>query len=292
MGEDTSRLVGLIGWPVAHSLSPAMHNAAFEALGLGWRYELLPVRPGEVETAIRGLTALGFRGANITVPHKTAVRAAIDALSPEAEAIGAVNTLVIHRDKGGAALIKGHNTDHTGCLAAIRCAGHDVAEERIVVVGAGGAARAAVYGFVQGGAREVVVLARRPEAAEALVEEFTDLGASLRASLLATGALVEAAHSAAVLVNATSVGMAPDVEATIWPDDIPLPSDLLVYDLVYAPRETRLLRHAASCGARTLGGLDMLIEQGARSFSLWTGCEAPIDVMRSACEAEMGRRSM
>ena len=183
-----TRLVSLIGWPVAHSLSPAMHNAAFAELGLNWRYVPLPVPPGQVEAALRGLGALGFRGANVTVPHKQTVRQALlrlfgpKAVAAGAEALGAVNTLVIERDAGGQVAVGGHNTDAAGFVGALRDGGFQPRGASAVVVGAGGAARAVVYGLMHGGAQEIAVLNRTLKRAQGLVSDLTPSSSgSLRA---------------------------------------------------------------------------------------------------------------
>jgi len=289
MIDGATRLVGLIGWPVEHSLSPKIHNAAFDALGLNWRYVPLPVSPGEEGACVRGLAALGFVGANVTVPHKTTVMEHLDAFDRDADAVGAVNTLVVHQKADGSAAVRGHNTDHVGFLAPLRRAGFDAAGRSIVVVGAGGAARAAVFALSKAGAAEIVVLNRDLDRARRLASDLSGTGpGSIRPARFAPDALVDAARTASLLVHATPVGMASNAERSIWPDDVRVPRNLFVYDLVYAPRETRLLRQARSCGAATLGGLDMLVEQGAVAFSLWTGCAAPTDVMRVACEAATG----
>jgi shikimate dehydrogenase len=250
-----------------------MHNAAFGALGLNWRYVPLPVPPGHVAEAVSGLVALGFRGANVTVPHKETVRSHLDALTPAAEMVGAVNTLVIDRTADGLPTVKGHNTDVPGFLAALTDANVNPNGQRVVVIGAGGAARAVVAALLTAKARAVTVLNRTAERAHSLV---ADLRAHadrtvLRAAPLARRTLIEATEDADLLVNATTVGMTPNVEASIWPDDVPVPSTLTVSDLVYAPRETRLLRQAHTAGARTVDGLGMLIHQGALAFDLWTG---------------------
>ena len=289
MIDGHTQLVGLLGWPVEHSLSPAMHNAAFEALDLNWRYVALPVAPGCEGVAVCGLAALGFRGANVTVPHKTAVAGSLDRLSDEARALGAVNTLFIGRGDEGESVLVGHNTDHQGLVDALIRFGFDPQGETAVVVGAGGAARAAVYGLLRAGARRITVLGRSLERAERLVRDLEDGGVRLSAETLTDETLVETATHSALLVHATPVGMEPDIERSVWPDGVRFPTETLAYDLVYVPRKTQLLLQANTSGAPCLGGLDMLVGQGARAFELWTGREAPVDVMLRACEAALGR---
>jgi len=279
MIDGRTRLVGLLGWPVAHSLSPLMHNAAFDALGLNGRYVPLPVRPGQVATAVRGLAALGFCGVNVTVPHKQAVLSVVDRVVPEARVMGAVNTLVI-KQGDGAPVISGHNTDLPGFLLALAHGGFDLAGDTpAVVVGAGGAARAVVAGLLADSSREVWVLNRTPEKAQALV---TEMGAAygcaerLAAGPLTRDHLVDHVRAAGLLVNATTVGMWPRSEASIWPEAVPVPGGITVFDLVYNPLETLLLRQARQAGAQAIDGLEMLVQQGALSFALWA--EAVVDV--------------
>ena len=298
MIDGHTQLVGLIGWPVEHSLSPAMHNVTFDALGLNWRYLPLPVPPGQVEAAVRGLAALGFRGANVTVPHKQAVMPALNSIASNARALGAVNTLVIGRDADGTPVISGYNTDDKGFVGALRRGGFEPEDGgNAVVVGAGGAARAVVFGLLWSGSGEIVVLNRTPERAQALV---SDLGSAppfpcreggrrvrLRALPLTPETLVESARAADLLVNATTVGMWPHVDDSVWPEGVPIPTHLTVFDLVYNPLETQLLRQARESGARATDGLGMLVRQGALAFDMWTGEQAPVEVMRAACERQL-----
>jgi shikimate dehydrogenase len=294
--DGHTQLVGLIGWPVEHSMSPAMHNAAFAALGLNWRYVPLPVAPGCVEAAVRGLSALGFRGANVTVPHKQAVMPALDMLADDAQALGAVNTVVVDRDENGGARLSGYNTDAAGFISALQDRGFDPAGTSAIVVGAGGAARAVVFGLMAAGAGGILVLNRTLERAEALVSDLEGIvpfGAlppsptALQAMSLTPETLIESARASDLLVNATSVGMWPRPDDSIWPDDAPIPSRLTVFDLVYNPLRTKLLQQARRSGARGVDGLGMLVRQGALSFRMWTGAEPPVHAMRAACERSL-----
>ena len=282
MTDAKTLLAGLIGRPVEHSVSPAMHNAAFEALGLNWRYTLLTTEPGQVEAVIGRLREEGFRGANVTVPHKQAVMPYLDDVSNAARAIGAVNTIVERR---GA--IIGHNTDADGFMAALRAAGFEPSGRRALLLGAGGAARAVVFALLQEGTERVLLLNRTVERAQVLADHLDcrDGGPPrLEVRPLTAETLVECAQDADLLVNTTPVGMWPHGELSIWPDGVPVPEHLAVFDLVYNPLETRLLRQARECGARPIGGLEMLVRQGALAFELWTGERAPLDVMRTAAE--------
>jgi shikimate dehydrogenase len=257
--------LGVAGWPVAHSRSPAMHNAALAATGLSdWRYLKLPLPPDRFEETVRALPAAGFRGLNVTIPHKQAALALADEASAVAAAVGAANTLTF----SPAGSIHADNTDVPGLLEALPC---DPAGATAVVLGAGGAARAAVYALIAAGAADVMVWNRTRTRAEQLVAE---LG----------GRVVDALEPAAILVNATSVGL-QDAEATF--KSLPLRADIwdvgsCVADMVYRPGGTRLLEEAKQRGATVTTGLDILVAQGATSFERWTGKAAPRAVMREA----------
>lgn len=273
--------VGLLGWPVGHSRSPAMHNAAFQALGLNWEYLLLPVPPERLGDAIRGLRALGFAGANVTVPHKQAAMSCLDTVTIEARAIGAVNTIVNH---GGA--LTGYNTDALGFLRALRDAGFDARGCRALVLGAGGAARAVVYALLAARAR-VTIANRTIARGRGLADE---IGALFHARVvvvpLDTPVLARALRDCDLLVNTTSVGMArpgkPEPLGSPLDEELELRADMVVNDLVYAPLETPLLRRARAAGARVVDGLGMLVHQGAAAFELWTGHKPSLDLMRVA----------
>ncbi len=281
-------LVGVMGWPIRHSLSPQMHNAAFDALGLNWRYLAFEVPPGEVGAAVAGLRALGFRGCNVTVPHKEAVIPFLDRVPQQVRQFGAVNTLIIERDRDGGVAVRGENTDVQGFILSLRQSGFEPQGKRILVVGAGGGARGVIYSLCQAGAAAITVLNRTPERAAALVADLTQHAApiSLQAGPLDT--LPDQATAADLLVNTTTVGMWPHADASIWPDHTPIPAHLAVCDLVYRPIETRLLRQARAVGAQAIDGLGMLIAQGALSFQMWTGQWPPEEVMRAACERALG----
>lgn len=297
MIDGDTQLVGLLGWPVEHSLSPVMHNAVFDALGLNWRYLPLPVRPGQIEIAVSGLVSLGFRGANVTVPHKQAVMPMLDTLTPGAKELGAVNTLLIRRDHDQAPAVAGHNTDSQGFIDALRQSGfRPGAGSKVVLVGAGGAARAVIFGLLRSGINEIVVLNRDAERARTLVSDLRQNAAdpSRPAALpLTPETLVESARAADLLVNATTVGMWPRVEESIWPERVAIPSYLTVFDLVYNPLETRLLRQTRASGACGVDGLGMLVRQGALALDLWTEMGLDVDElsnwMRKACDQVLRR---
>jgi shikimate dehydrogenase len=286
--KATTQLVGLIGWPLEHSVSPAMHNSAFDAMGLDWCYVPLPVAPGQVESAVKGLAALGFRGANVTVPHKQAVIPHLDGVSNAVQEIGAVNTIALQKGQ-----LVGHNTDAEGFLIALREAGFEPAGLRAVVVGAGGAARAVAHSLLHSGAGEILVLSRTLSRAQVLTEELGSLtthACRLQALALSPGSLVESARDADLLIHATPAGTWPHVAESVWPHGVPIPAHLVVFDLVYNPPETRLLEQAREAGAHPVGGLDMLVGQAILAFEIWTGQRPSPSVMRSAAQRELERR--
>lgn len=279
-----TRLVGLVGWPVKHTLSPFIHNAAFKALGLDWCYVPLPVHPERVAAAIQGIRALSFAGINVTVPHKQAVIPLLDRVAPHAQTLGAVNTIVVRTTPDGTKLLEGHNTDDAGFIRALKEAGFDLAKSNVLVLGAGGAARAVIHSLLRSGVTTVTVLNRTLERAQALVAQVSIAYPSreLLADRLKPDSLIQQASEANLLVNATSLGMSPRINHSPWPDTVPFPDNLTVFDLVYRPRQTQLLRQAAAAGAKTIDGLGMLIYQAALAFEIWTGQWPSIDVMRRA----------
>ena len=277
MINGSTRLFGIIGDPVAHSLSPAMHNACFAAMGLNNVY--VAMRPTSLAGAITGLRSLGFVGVSVTVPFKVEVMRHLDAIDPVAARIGSVNTLVFQRQQDDSVRCTGHNTDWIGANQAL---GEtlDPAGRTVLVLGAGGAARAVGFGLLEAGARVLLTnrtLAKGRQLADQLGCPFIgpqDLGSVV----------------ADALINTTSVGMAPHTEA--------LPIDLhlldrfpVVMDIVYAPLATRLLREAAARGCRTVDGLQMLLHQGVAQFRLWTGQDPQVEVMRHALVVALANRS-
>ncbi len=285
--DAATRVVTLLGHPVAHSRSPRMHNAAFRAQGLNYVYVAADVAPPELPAAVAGLRALGHVGANVTIPHKQAVRSLLDEVSERAAAIGAVNTIVRIGAAGdaerGAARLRGDNTDGLGFLAPLAPHAERLRGAEVVVFGAGGAARAAAYALLGTCApARLTLAARRPPQAEALA---ADLSSHDTRGALTACALADAGphvRRSALVVNATPAGMHPHVEGTPWPEAGDFSARQIVYDLVYTPAETRLLRAAAARGATPLGGLEMLIGQAAESYRQWTGRAMPLDAVRRA----------
>jgi shikimate dehydrogenase len=264
-----TEVVGIIGSPVRHSLSPALHNAAFRSLGLDWAYLAFEVAAGDGAAAIAGARALGLRGLSVTMPHKQAAYEAADHADALVRSSRSANTLVF--DGSG---IHAHSTDGEGFLRSLAGAGFDPSGRRCAVLGAGGAARAVVRALAGAGAGAVVVWSRRRDAAEAAV-------AGVPAALVEGSSPEAAAAGADLVVNATPVGM-EGVTGASPVDPSTLRPGQLVADLVYEPRETVLLREARRAGAAVLGGLPMLVHQAAIQSELWTGRPAPLDAMWAA----------
>jgi shikimate dehydrogenase len=277
-----THLVGLIGYPVGHSRSPAMQQAAFDVLGIPAHYVLWETPPETLAERIASLRAPEALGANVTIPHKTAVVPLLDALAPSAlQAGGAVNTIV----RGADDRLTGHNTDVTGVLRVLDSHGAGDAGQSALVLGAGGAARAA-WAAARERRMTLRVAARHPSAAR---EALSALGLSSAETipLDAPDELAKALATSSILINATSVGMGDPLASPLSAELLAhLPPTALVFDMVYAPPETALLRMAQARGLLVVRGLEMLLEQGAAAFELWTGSPAPIAVMRAALYRE------
>ncbi|MGB9661554.1 MAG: shikimate dehydrogenase [Moorellaceae bacterium] len=275
MVSAKTRAVGLLGYPVSHSFSPLLHNAAFHALGLDWVYLAFAVEPSALPAAVAGLRALGFAGANVTIPHKETVMAWLDEIDPLARLIGAVNTIVVREGK-----LAGYNTDGSGFRRSLEEAGVDPAGKRALVLGAGGAARAVVFTLVQSGCATLLLANRTPERAHELARAVGAFSATpIEVLPWEDRALAEVMPGVDLIINTTSIGMSPHQEGVPLDPELLQPHHL-VYDLVYNPLETRLLAAARRRGCRTVSGLSMLLYQGAEAFTLWTGREAPLEVMR------------
>lgn len=273
--------LGIFGWPVAHSKSPQMHESAARALGIALRYERFAVPPEGLSDAVRTKHAEGIDGYNLTVPHKEAIMALLDEVAPSARAIGAVNTVV--REAGR---YVGHNTDAPGLVRSLGEAGVEVQGSRAVILGAGGAARAAVVGLCEAGTAAVTVLSRRPEQGRVLVESLrSHVECELEAAPLddATACFAEAS----LLIQATSATLGSNPSAEAFAASLPmesLPEGAAVLDMVYEPLTTSVLARAETLRLVTVNGLGMLLHQGAIAFEMWTGFEPPLDVMRKALE--------
>ena len=274
-----THVAGIIGWPVDHSLSPAIHNAAFVAAGLDWVYVPLPVPPPELAHALAGLRTLGIDGANVTMPHKTEAAELIDGLSEDARALGAVNTISVRGEQ-----IEGHNTDAPGFDRFLReDAGFDPAGRTALIYGSGGAGRACALALARAGISRLTVAARNEATTDGVRGIATNAGAPLDviASKDAGGRRFD------LVVNATPVGRETEPEHLALPD---LDRSVVVVDLLYDPPVTALQRRAEEAGAAAFGGLGLLLHQAALSFELWTGIPAPLDVMSAAALSALADR--
>ncbi|MFQ5950702.1 MAG: shikimate dehydrogenase [Candidatus Geothermarchaeales archaeon] len=281
--DADTELYCLMGDPVGHSMSPVMHNAAFQEMGINAIYVAFNVRSSDLGVAVRGMTALGFAGANVTRPHKVKVVDYVRELHESAEQVGAVNTLVVGDDGW-----IGHNTDARGVEAVLQAS--DVAAPgcKAVVFGTGGGARAVVAALLTRGCSDMTVLGRNADHVRTFVQDAsTRHGAQIKGSMNSPEEVYSSLREADLVVNATPVGMYPHTDESIVSPEL-LHSGMTVFDLVYRPRETTLLKHAAPTGARTIGGVEMLVEQGAASLELWLKREVPRDVMRKALERALG----
>jgi shikimate dehydrogenase len=271
-----TRVCGVIGDPIEHTLSPIMHNAAFEALKLDYVFLAFKVKPAEVGYAINGMRALTIHGLNVTMPHKSTVINYLDEIDQASKIIGSVNTIL---NKDGR--LFGFNTDGVGALKALRENGVEPRGKKVLLLGAGGAARAIAYILAQE-ADELVILNRRAKPATELADLLEKtFNKKVIANALTPRTIKDNLADSDVLINATSVGMKPNANQTPVASEW-LKADLAVMDIVYNPVETRLAKDAEAVGAKVVSGVEMLIYQGAASFEIWTGCKAPVEVMRKA----------
>ena len=277
-----TRLTALLGSPVAHSISPMMHNESFRLLGLDYVYLCFDVNETSLTAAVEGLKACNIRGFNLTMPNKNKVVELLDELSPAARLIGAVNTVV--NDDGR---LTGYNTDGVGYMQSVKDAGYDITGKTITVMGAGGAATAICAQAALDRVEAIHIFARRTsrfwERTEKLVENINST-LPCRAVLHENEnkkALKEAVSQSTLLLNATSVGMAPNIDASIVSDTSLYRPNLIVSDVIYNPKETRFLREAKEAGCRTFNGMYMLLYQGAEAFRLWTGQDMPVQEIKA-----------
>ena len=275
------RFLAIIGHPITHSLSPLMHNSAFQALSLPYLYAMYDIEPDGLLKAVQDLKTLGFLGYNVTIPHKQAIIPSLDGIDENAKAIGAVNTVCILNSKA-----IGYNTDVLGVVRALEPFKGLFAEKPALVMGAGGAARAAVFAlhtFLK--VSEITIAARSKEKASSIAGDFRIRNAKI-VNFARKDLNTSLAHCS-LIVNTTPVGMHPLVDASPLSDDAPLKSGHVVFDLIYRPLETKLLRHAKAAGAKVVGGLEVLIQQGAAAFEMWTGKKMPVDVVRKVLEEKL-----
>ena len=277
-----TRLTALLGSPVAHSISPLMHNEAFQLLDLDYTYLCFEVNEKTLPAAVDGLKACGIRGFNLTMPNKNKIVELLDELSPAARLIGAVNTVV--NDDGH---LTGYNTDGVGYMQAVKDAGYDITGKTITIMGAGGAATAICAQAALDGVEKIHIFARETSRFWDRTQKLAEnINSTLPCKAVLhenknTAALARAISESALLLNATSVGMAPNTEGTIIEDTSLYHPDLIVSDVIYNPRETRFLKEAREAGCRTFNGMYMLLYQGAEAFRLWTGKEMPVKEIKA-----------
>jgi len=264
--------VGLLGWPVGHSISPAMHNAAFAELGLNWTYDLLPTHPDDLHAEITRLVASGYRGFNVTIPHKQAVLShpLVSHISDRVRAIGAANTLIVQPD----GTLSADNTDAAGFLRnLIPCLEAPLEGALCLVLGTGGSSKAVISALKILHPAAILSVSRHPNG---------------QPDIIPYDQLRDYAPQARLIVNCTPVGMSPQVDQTPW--DLAFPPNALLYDLIYNPPVTRLMQQAQSAGARVVGGLGMLVEQARLAFAMWTGLDPNPAVMRNAAQVALRGR--
>ena len=271
-----TRVCGVIGDPIEHTLSPVMHNAAFKELNLDAVFVAFKVKHAEVGNAVNGMRALNMLGLNVTMPHKKAVIDHLDKLDKNAKFLNAVNTI---RNKNGNLL--GFNTDGVGALKALKENGVPSRGRKVLLLGAGGAARAIAYTLTKE-ADELVILNRTVKQAEGLAKLLSKVHKKqVTGGALSPSLIKQHLQDSDILINATSVGMKPNANQSPVPPEL-LRANLAVMDIVYNPVETKLARDAKAAGAKVISGVEMLIFQGAASFEIWTGRKAPVEVMRKA----------
>ena len=272
--KGSTNIVGLIGHPVEHSFSPPMHNAAFKALGMDYAYVAFDVDPSNLKSAIGGAKSLNIKGFNVTIPHKIEVMEFLDEIDPIASLIGAVNTIDFKN-------LKGYNTDGIGAVRSIEEV-TSIKNKNVIVAGAGGASRAISCYLAKYVADSITILNRNVERAEKLAGDISDSGLIDDIKSDSISAINNYLGDADILVDTTPIGMHPHI------DDEPIATfdnmheDLVVFDAVYNPNETVLIKEAIKAGAKPVYGIKMLLYQGAESFKIWTGQDAPIDVMENA----------
>jgi len=278
-----TQVCGVIGDPIEHTLSPIMHNAAFNHLGLDLVFLAFRVKAAELENAMRGMRGLGIHGLNVTMPHKNAVAKYMDEVDLTVKVLGSVNTIL---NESGRLL--GFNTDGVGALKALLENGIDPDGKKLLLLGAGGAAKAIAYALAKE-VGELCVLNRASEKAKELAESLsrTFSNRKIVGDALSSSAIQRNLQDSDILINATSVGMHPNIGQSLvapqW-----LKPDLCVMDIVYDPVETKLMNDAKAAGAHVVSGVEMLLYQGAASFEIWTGVSAPIEVMRKAALDKLG----
>ena len=279
--KGSTNIVGLIGHPVEHSFSPPMHNAAFDALGMDYAYVAFDVDPNNLKSAIEGAKSLNVKGFNVTIPHKIEVMQYLNELDEVAELIGAVNTIDF-KD------MKGYNTDGIGAIRAIEEV-TKVKDKNVIVAGAGGASRAISFYLAKFGAGSITILNRNVDKAHKLASDISDSKLISDVGADSISEINSYLKDSDVLVDTTPLGMHPHINDEPIATAENMHEDFVVFDAVYNPNETVLLKEAIKAGAKPVYGIKMLLYQGAESFKIWTGQDAPIDVMENALNEFLGR---
>ena len=278
-----TRVCGVIGDPIEHTLSPIMHNAAFNALKLDYTFLAFKVKPAELENAVNGMRALNIRGLNVTMPHKSTVLSYLDRTDLSAQIVNSVNTVLNKESK-----LFGFNTDGVGALKALRENGVELKGRKVLLLGAGGAARAIAYAMAKE-SDELAVLNRTVKQAQALAKLLEKTAnKKIGTGALSPREIQQNLQDSDILINATSIGMKPKADESLVAPKLLRP-DLAVMDIVYSPIETKLAKDAKAAGAKVVSGVEMLIYQGAASFEIWTGKSAPVEVMRQAALSHLAR---
>ena len=289
MRQDISgktRVIGLLGWPVSHSMSPAMHNPAFEAAGLDFVYVCFPVPPEKLKGAVSGYRALSVAGSNVTIPHKSAVMEHLDKISEEARKIGAVNTIVNRDGK-----LSGYNTDVNGFLLSLKNKNVEVKGSRVVIIGAGGVSRAIAFGAAMNGASSITLTDIEKSRAESLGASLSSSFENLPVSIPDHGSeeLLREIAEADIIANATPLGMKSEDPLPLSEKQLnSLSPDVVIFDAVYSVQGTKLQRILEEKNILYIGGLDMLLYQGVKAFELWTGQTPDVDLMRKVLYGKLG----
>ncbi|MCP8307339.1 MAG: shikimate dehydrogenase [archaeon] len=283
MISNKTHLCCVIGHPIDKSLSPIMHNEAFRAKDLDYVYLAFDVSESHLKEAVEGLRALRVRGFNVTMPHKVAIMNLLDDIDKGSSLVGAVNTVV----NDGGKLI-GYNTDVDGIISVLEEKVHSLKGLKALLIGAGGVARACIVALVSKGCKEIIIMNRTLNKAKSMVEELSKkLKMICNVEEITIESLRRAISSVDLLINATPIGTYPNLDESIIPQEL-IKKDMVVFDVVYNPKKTKLIRDAEKMGAKTIPGYEMFVGQGAASFKLWTGIDAPIDVMRRAVLKALG----
>jgi shikimate dehydrogenase len=283
--SGSTKIVGIIGYPVSHSISPQMHNAAFEHLGLNLEYVPFEVNPGDIKKALDGMRAEGVLGFNVTIPHKETIIPLLDEVTKLPRIIGAVNTV---KNEGGK--LVGYNTDGAGFIESLKeDAGFNTKGKKAVLLGAGGAAKAIVVMLAESGASSISITDIEPKRAENLAKYVGSLfETKIKSIPSGSEELNEAILKADLLVNATPIGMHPKENVSPIGKNTKIKNGSVVFDLIYNPPETRLMKDAKKSGAKVFNGLGMLVRQGALALSIWTEQKAPVEVMWKAAKKALG----